>query len=340
MTVEDRRRAAHLKGWKALAGSLAAVMTLGLSPVGVTAQDASPMASPVVFGECVAPDLPPGTPTPMDEASPPVEEVPDIASPVTDEPVAEETEAPVGTPAEGAEGEEIVAAIENILSCLHSGNYEGVAALMTTNFMMGEFGTGNPHDVVMFLEGFSFQVQSIDNPMTYEDGRVSIDFQYQESQYQVAAERWFFVDEEGTWKVDSSTNIEADIDVESATVVGVALGENEDGSYFITPNTATVVQSEAIIFHGRNDGVEPHEIVVLRLPEGVDPMGLLDGSVTEADVEFYGFIFLQPGEEGDLTLLGVEPGTLTLLCFIPGPDGAPHASRGMITQVEVVESTI
>ena len=339
MTVEDRRRVTHLNGWKALAGSLVAVMTLGLSPVGVTAQDASPMASPVVFGECVAPDLPPGTPTPMDMGSPVVEEVPDIASPVAVEPV-EEAEAPVGTTAEGAEAEEIIGAMENIVSCLNSGNYEGTVALMTTNFMMSEFGTGNPHDVVMFLEGFSFQVQSIDNPMTYDDGRVSVDFQYQETPYSVSAERWFFVDEDGTRKLDSVSFITPDIDVESSTIVGVALGENEDGTYFITPNTSTVVQSEAIIFHGRNDGAMPHEIVALRLPEGVDPMGLLDGSVSEEDVEFYGVIFLQPGEEGDLTLLNVEPGTLTLVCFIPGPDGAPHAAHGMISQVEVVESTI
>lgn len=340
MTVEDRRRVTHQKGWKALAGSLVAVMTLGLSSVGVTAQDASPMASPVVFGECVAPELPPGTPTPMDMGSPVVEEVPDIASPVAEADPVEVAEQPIGTPAEDAQEEEIIGAVENVLSCLNSGNYEGVVALMTPNFLMQEFGTGNPYDVVMMLEGFTFQVQTIDNALTYEDGRVSADFQYQETPYQVTAERWFLVDDGGTWKLDASTPIAAEIDVESSTVVGVALGENEDGTYFITPNRDTIVQSEAIIFHGINGGAEPHEIVVLKLPEGVDPMGLLDGSVTEADVEFYGFIFLQPGEEGDLTLLGVEPGVLTLVCFIPGPDGAPHAAHGMISQVEVVESTI
>jgi hypothetical protein len=36
-----------------------------------------------------------------------------------------------------------------------------------------------------------------------------------------------------------------------------------------------------------------------------------------------------------MTLVNLPAGKYTLLCFIPGPDGAPHAAHGMISPFEV-----
>lgn len=346
MTVDDRRHAATPRGWRVLAGGLVAALAFGYTSLGVTAQEATPGASPVA-AECVAPELAPGTPTPMDDMASPEGEAPvtEATAEGTPEPAAtpdgetEEAapvapEAPVGTPAEGDEGEEIIAAVENLIGCVNGGNTEGAAALLTTDYMMAEFGTGNPYDVVMFLEGFSFGEVTVDNPQTYEDGSVSADIQYQGSQYQITKERWYLVDEDGTLKLNDDSLETPEFDGDTA-VIGVLLGENEDGSYYITPAVTSVTESEGLILHGKNEGVEPHEIVAFALPEGADPAGLLDGSIAEEDVEFYGQISLNPGEEGDLLLVGLPAGVMTLVCFFPGPDGAPHAMNGMISEIEI-----
>jgi uncharacterized cupredoxin-like copper-binding protein len=325
--------------WKRLACAAAAFVAVGLSStITVQAQEATPAAA----GECVAPDLPPGTPTPMDMASP---EATDMAGMEMASPVAEEAgdeaapaEEPVGTPAEGADAEAIIAAANGAIACVNGGDIEGAVALMTTDFMMSEFGTGNPYDVVMILEGFAFGDATVENPQTYEDGRVSVDVSYMASQYQLAGETWFLEQDGEFWKLDESTLYTPNYDGDSA-IVGVQLtqeeGEGGAMTYAITPNAPSVVETEVLLLHGINFGTEPHEIVMFKLPEGADPMGLLDGSIAESDVEFLGQISLEPGEEGDMVLMGVPAGVYTLVCFFEGPDGAPHAANGMIAPFEV-----
>lgn len=336
MTVDDRRHAAHPRGWRVLAGGLVAALAFGYASLGVTAQDASPAASPVA-GDCVAPDLPPGSPTPMEEGSPEAEM--DMASPVAEASPTdgEAEEAPVGTPAEGAEGEEITGAVENLINCVNGGNYEGAVALLTADFLLSEFGLTNPYDAIEALEGFTFADVTIDKPQTYEDGSVGADVQYQASEYQIAKERWVLVDEDGTWKLDGYTYEEPEFDGD-VSVIGVLLGENEDGTYYMTPNAPSETEGVGLMLHGVNEGVEPHEIVAFGLPEGMDPMVLLDEEASEetfADVVFYGQISLEPGEQGDMLLVGLPVGVMTLVCFIPGPDGEPHAMNGMVAEIEI-----
>lgn len=338
MSADSRDTLAMRLRWKSLAIALTAFMAVGLS-ASVSAQDATPEASPMA-AECVAPDLPPGEPTPMDMASPEADDMGDMdmASPVAEAEEAVEAEEPIGTAAEGEVADEIAAAASAVINCLEAGDYEGAVALMTTDFMESEFGTDNPYDVVMFIEGFSFGEVSWSNPKTYDDGHVSIELTYMGSEYQIAGEVWHLVQDGDYWKLNDSGLFTPEYEGDSA-VVGVQLTEteNEDGTitYAITPNTPRIVQPEVLIFHGVNAGSEAHEIVVVQLPEGADPLGLLDGSVAESDITFIGFIALEPGEEGDMVLQGLPAGVYTLVCFFPGPDGAPHAANGMVSTFEV-----
>ena len=78
--------------------------------------------------------------------------------------------------------------------------------------------------------------------------------------------------------------------------------------------------------------------IVLQLPDGADPLGLLDGSVAFEDVTFLGGVFdIAPGGSADLTFLNLPVGTYTMICFFPSPDGAPHAAHGMVQQFNIVE---
>ena len=345
MSMDSREQSSMPARWKLVLCGAAALLAVGMSSQGaVIAQDASPVAA-----ECDAPELPPGTPTPMEEASPAAMEGMDMATPMAEatEEATEEAPAEVdsGTPAEGDEATAITAAVENIVGCVNGGDYQGAAALMTENFMLTEFGTANPYDVALFIEGFMFANATVDNPLTYEDGSVSADVTFNESPYQLSGERFILVQDGDYWKVDASPRFTPEYEGDSATV-GVALREveGEDGTrtyaFEIAGNVdptviPTVAQQEVLVLHGTNFGVEAHEIVVVKLPEGADPSGILDGTIAEEDVEFVGFVELAPGEQVDMVLLGVPAGVYTMVCFFPAPDGTPHAMRGMVAQFEV-----
>jgi hypothetical protein len=354
MSMDSREQLSMPARWKLLICVIAAMFAVGLSSQGtVRAQDASPEASPAA--ECGAPELPPGTPTPQEEASPAAMEGMDMATPVVEEATEEATEEAspeaedAGTPAEGDEAAAITAAAYNVIACVNSGNYEGAAALLSDIAMMSEFGTTNPYDVVVNLDGFSFGDATVDNPRTYEDGHVSADVSYMGSQYQIIKERWNLVQDGEYWKIDSFETLTADYEGDSATLgVNLTETENDDGTktyaFEIAGNTdptvvPTVAELDALVLHGNNTGSETHEIAVVQLPEGADPAGILDGSISENDITFIGQITLPPGEQGDMVLQGLPAGIYTMVCFFEAPDGVPHAARGMIAQFEVTAPT-
>jgi hypothetical protein len=305
--------------------ALLVALSLSWSTVAIaSAQEASP--SPT--GTCEAPALPPGTPSP-ELASPEAEEVPPemVASPVEEAtPVP-----PVGTPADEATAAEATAAAQNIVNCIVSGDFESALALMTTDFLLEQFGTGNPYDVLAEggLEDITFENFTADNVMTYDDGSVSVDVTYMQTEYQFVAERWFLIQDEGFWKINSLESLPPQPEGDTA-VLGVVMTE-----YAFTPNEPSVVAAPVVIFHGVNQGAEPHEMIVVQLPEGVTAEQLLEDESLFEQVEFFGFGFFEPGQEGDVALVGLEPGVYTLLCFVTAPDGEPHAAKGMYADIEV-----
>lgn len=307
-------------------------LSIGGGPIAV-AQDASPEASPMV--ECVPGEMS------MADASP----IPDVAlSPSADmaSPVAEATPEMVGTPADDATIEAATAAVNNIIAC--ASDPASIATLVTVNLVQNNpFATYGTIEEAL-ADDFFTEVPwaggvEIGDVVTYEDGSIGVDVTYMGSQYQVNGETWNLVEENGVWKLNSFAPDRVEVDGDSQAV-GVTLGENEDGTYFITPASPSAVATDVLIFQAINleTNKEPHELVVLQLPEGVDPAGLLDGSVAEEDVTFIGFVVVQnPGDRADMTLVGLPAGMYTMVCFFPSPDGAPHAANGMVAQFEVTE---
>jgi uncharacterized cupredoxin-like copper-binding protein len=295
----------------------------------VRAQDATPEAA----GPCVAPELPPGTPTPQ-EASP------EAGTPVAEPALEPEVEASpeAGTPADEATAAAAAEGAQNIVNCLNSGNYTGTAALFTPNMIMQIAGTDNPYDAVANLEGTVFTDFQTGEVLTYADGRLSIEVSYFQSQYQYVQELWWLVQDGEFWKLDGFGYLTPEPEGDTA-VVGVALGTPEN-EYSIVPNATSVTETEVLIFHATNGGQELHELAVLQLPEGADPAGLLDGSIPEDQITFIGAVDnIAPGEAKDLALVGLPPGVYTLLCFYPAPDGRSHAEHGMVASFEVTAAT-
>lgn len=334
---------------------VAALLAIGGSGVAtVAAQDASPTAV-----ECVSPGLPPGTPTPMDEgmegmdmATPEAVASPDgdVASPEAVE-AAVAPETPAGTPAEGDEAATIEAAAANYVACLAQGWATGdpalFVALESVNFIRNSVGTDNPHDRVASEMGGPLQtleVLAITDPKVYDDGRVSANIHAIVNGHWLINLRAFFVEEKGSWLYDEELFEQADTSFASGvTVLGIDITETTDEATgavtyaFQFLGSPSVAQNEVVVLNVSNQGAEVHEAVVVQLPDGADPMGLLDGSIAEEDITFLGVaVPIFPGQSADLALINLEPGVYTIVCFIPDGHGVPHIVNGMVAQFEVV----
>ena len=319
-------------GLRPAIAAAALTISMGLmaavAPV-ATAQDATPAASPTA--ECMAPDLPPGTPTPIEASPEAAMQGHDMGTPMPDaSPVAEEM---VGTALEGADPEAATAAVNNIVACLSEGP-EKVLALMSPEFLLEQFGTGNPYDVLAMggLEGLSFEGLTTGQAYSYPDGQISVDVQYKQGQYQVVGERWFLVNDGGVWKLNALSPIPPVVEGDT-TVVGVNLVD-----YGFEFNVSSIVQPEVLMLHAINAGAEAHELLIFREPEGAtfDEISA-DPETTLSTAEFIGVLYLgTPGEQGDLALVGLEPGKYIAICGIPTADGTPHYMLGMIAEFEIV----
>jgi len=328
---------------------------------GVGAQDATPAASPAAV-VCDSPGLPPGTPTPMDDMSgmdmgtPAADESMEMASPAADEsmemssPVAEASPTETGTPADEAESEAAIAVVQNYVACYNEGQASGdpglYVALESTTFVTDQ-GSVTRYDRVDDELGSPFKTAkllSVDNVMLWGDGRLSADVQVLIGPYWFNEWRVFLTKQGGTWLWDQEVSLPSHPDVDFVAVNGINITETKDEStgdityaFVSYSGSWDFTESDAIIFNFTNSGEEPHEAIVMQLPEGADPMGLLDGSIDFSQVSIMGGVFdIEPGTSADLTLLHLPVGTYTMVCFFPAPDGAPHAAHGMIQQFNIV----
>ena len=315
--------------------ALIAVLALTLgSPLAASAQDASPIASPAA-GPCAAPALPPGTPTPRDEmeaGTPEVAEITETAEAAAATPSP--TAATEGTPADPALADEAIAAAENFVNCLNSGDPESLAALVSPNQIKVFFGTTNPYDIVAEQEANPLPpitIRSLDNPLAYDDGRVSVDIVYSGGfafgPNQVNRDRWVFVEAGEHWLLDEIQSLPFE---EAATIVDV---EMIDFAFGLSQNSAPA--GELIAFNIVNTGEFPHEAIVALLPEGVTVEQVLQDPSLQAQVGFFGGNFAEPGGRASFALENLEPGTYTLVCFVDEPDGVPHVVRGMVAAFTV-----
>ena len=293
----------------------------------VSAQESTPGV------ECVAPDLPPGTPSAMpEEGGPPPapEGTPegehDMAA--MEEASPEEVAVDEGTTADEDVTATVTAAVENFAGCITGGDAEGVAALVTTNYLVAQTGSENPYDLVANFQFAPVTIEAIGDVRTHEDGRVSVDVLYG-GFYAPASllhERWFFVDEAGTLKLDEAAGLLYPADV-------VAQAELRDYEFALSQTTFPAGQS--IAFELTNTGSEPHEMAIAQLPEGATIEQAFNGEIPFEEINFVGVGFADPGETGYMAVSGLEPGTYTIVCFIPSADGTPHFVKGMVGEFVV-----
>lgn len=107
---------------------------------------------------------------------------------------------------------------------------------------------------------------------------------------------------------------------------------------FAAPDTVT---SGLVTLRLVDAGMEPHQVVVMRLDSGktiadVKTMMATPNAPVPGWLAFpIGVSVITPGDSGNATALLV-PGHYAMVCFISSPDGTPHFMKGMTRAFEVV----
>lgn len=93
----------------------------------------------------------------------------------------------------------------------------------------------------------------------------------------------------------------------------------------------TAVDGPDIVLRGSNISDEDHEMLVLRLAPGYTTADLLraTGPALPEEVTFTGVATVRAGDDGDLTLVDLEPGEYTIVCYFTDEQGTPHLAQGM-----------
>jgi hypothetical protein len=146
---------------------LTVLLLIPPDPAPTGAQGTARWATPTT-GACVAPPVPPGTPTPR-EASPAAVAGEAVATPAPTPP-------PVGTPADQATVDRVVAAEFNLTHCFNAHNWLAAAALFTPEYWASPrgIGTTNLYDFARHLEedvSAPQEMVAVENVEILADGR-------------------------------------------------------------------------------------------------------------------------------------------------------------------------
>lgn len=104
---------------------------------------------------------------------------------------------------------------------------------------------------------------------------------------------------------------------------------------FKAPDT---LPSGVTTFHLMNEGKEAHHAVLLKMPLADFQKANLAGPPPPNLVMLGGPNAAPPGGTAEATV-DLTPGSYTIVCFIPAPDGKPHLMKGMARALEVTQGT-
>ncbi len=350
----DRHR---FTGWPQRAiGSVAAAAiaaSLALAVVSAAQDDGTGGAPPLEETSCVlvpASDIDDlrAAPTTEPVAATPAGATPADASPVAATPVgATPAASPVpSTPVAETPGfdidlltRDLTATSTSITSCLTEGRFLEAAERVSPIFRGQLVGNGRPLPANLFASiaatfpATEYHVLEIANVALLDDTTASADIVWQAG-HQVRVDRWYFSRQQvqglDIWMVDRAEPGTV-TPARDAAPIDVTIA---DDRYALDP---TRINGDAVEFRVTNRDATDHELLVLRLDDGVTTGTLLTtpGPALPEGVTFIGQATIASGAEGRLLLADLEPGTYTIVCLLPGENGVPHLADGMESTFEV-----
>ena len=253
----------------------------------------------------------------------------DVASPEAS-PVAE----PVGTEADEATAERVVAAAQNVVACYNAGNLSAFLGLVTNNFIADDLGYASRDEAAQGLTGelasddfatvddFAADAESV---LTYDDGRYSVDVTYTQFQYQYVEARWFFVESGSDLLLDDEDLQSPDPDVDFVTVISASIAADE-GATVAFDQSSAITQTEAVILHLVNNSAVAHEFVVVMLPQGTMATPVAEGDEGAPTLDMaalengtvVGYVRVAGGGIEDIALVGLPAGLYALFDITDG----------------------
>ena len=257
---------------------------------------------------------------------------------------------PTATPAAAAVQAALAAELEtlarSLAACLSAGDHERVAALATTRYLGQAYGGGDPLTAEQYLAlagdlpTLRTVVRAFDDVRAEAPDRASADVLYVVAN-QLRHGRWSFVREltsdptggpaaGGRWRVDAEEPLPVDAPPGAATVQV----ELDAGAFDLDPAEVT---GPAVVLQGRNVDDRDHEMLLLRLDDGVTTDALLrePGPQLPAGIAFVGQATVPAGADAALALVDLAPGTYTLVCLLPDDNGIPDLAAGMEAELTV-----
>lgn len=328
--------------WRHGIAAGAAIVTLAASlalAAPISAQDGTSGAPPLEETSCVlvpaadtdallaGTDTAPVLPTP---AASPVAVASPGASPVAAEPIAFDAELLT---------ENLTATTTSLASCLSEGRFDDAADRTSPLFRGQLVGDSSPLQATTFVALAStfpatdYQIVEIDNVALVDERTASADVIWQIG-HQVRVDRWTFVRARvqgiEMWVIDRAEPGTLEPSREAAEIE-VTISENR---YALEPRS---VSGDAVEFRVTNEDAVLHELLVLRLDEGVSTDTLLTtpGPELPEGVTFIGQATIAPNASGGLLLSDLEPGTYTIVDMLPNAEGLPHLAAGMTTTFEI-----
>jgi len=151
-------------------------------------------------------------------------------------------------------------------------------------------------------------------------------------------EEWKFIFQDGGWKIDGNEPAFRPIP-EGVPAVPITLQEY----VFVYNEDAILAADGNFAFEVTNVGQQEHEILIFRITSAApltDVVQTIAGLGEDEEPEGIEFVtfggFFEPGTEGTVILPEpLSPGRYGLVCFVPAPDGTPHALLGMASDFSV-----
>ncbi|MFJ2738305.1 hypothetical protein ACIO3O_01415 [Streptomyces sp. NPDC087440] len=294
------------------ATALAALVVLAAGAPVALAHTARPPTAPVSVTErCRVPQLPPeGEPLVVDPDS--AKAPSGTSRPVTDH----------------ATYRRVASAVRNFTTCINAGDHLRAAPLLSAHFVKDFMGQDSYRTVPQVLGGLRIDHLRIDGMRAYADGSFTTDLNYLAYGHQLAHVEmsWWKDPKDGFLKVNGLRALNSPV-ARGAQEVRVEMGE-----YFFRLDRTTVrAPHGSAVLRLTNVGTQRHEAILLRLPEGATGADLFNGKLSPKDVT----TIAQENGGSELSLVGLTPGTYTLVDFIPAADGKPNGMHGQTAQFTV-----
>ncbi len=230
--------------------------------------------------------------------------------------------------------------VQVVSACRSSGDFETMSTLVTEKYLGQVYG-GGPR---MSRGTFLAIAGSLPTPNVrfrgFDDLSVTAPGQARANVLlivgnQLLFQRLTFIEEPnrpGHWMIDSVEPLRVQAPRDHANVRVTVTGNR------YSPD-ALSADNGTVNIHVSNSDTEDHELLVLKLADGVTTSALLtsEGPGFPDGVTYLGQVTIPARGSGSMVLVGLKPGTYAIVDLLPSDNGVPHLAVGMSATLTITE---